>query len=200
MLIQVIEGKARDVEGLKARGDSWDAELKPGAVGYLGSTGGVTSDGTAVTVARFESPEAAAANSARPEQGAWFAQTAALYDGDVSFADFELEQMSGGGGSDEAGFVQILRGRTKDAARMRELGEELSKAMPSLRPDYLGGYTAIRDDGEFVSVNYFTSEQDARKGEAQEYPPEVQALFDEMFADSEGLRFIDLSDPWFSSP
>lgn len=202
MLIQVIEGKPRDVEALAARGADWDEKLKPGATGYLGSTGGVSQDGNVITVVRFESAEAAAANSARPEQGAWWAETAKLYDGDVSFGDYELQQTFGAGGSNDAGFVQIIRGRSNpsDMARMKELGDKVAEMMPSLRPDMIGGYVAARDDGENVSVNYFTSEAEARKGESQEFPPEVQALMGEMFERMGDVRFIDLSEPWFSSP
>ena len=56
-------------------------------MGWLGTTSGVTDDGTFVALARFESPEAAQQNSDRPEQGAWWEQTAALFSGEPEFHD-----------------------------------------------------------------------------------------------------------------
>jgi len=59
MFIQVIEGKTNDAEALHRRIEVWERDLKPGAIGYLGSTGGCTSTGDCILVARFESREAA---------------------------------------------------------------------------------------------------------------------------------------------
>ena len=78
MFVQIIEGKARDAEGLKRQGDRWAEEVGPGAVGFLGVTSGVTADGRAITIARFESEEAAKANAARPEQSAWWSEMTPL--------------------------------------------------------------------------------------------------------------------------
>ena len=51
--------------------EAWRDELGEGAVGWLGGTYGFTDDDDFFGVVRFESREAAMANSARPEQGAW---------------------------------------------------------------------------------------------------------------------------------
>ena len=75
MFVQVITGTTSDAAGLRRQMDRWDQELRPGAAGYLGSTGGVTDDGRVFMAARFESEEAAQRNSAREEQGAWWAET-----------------------------------------------------------------------------------------------------------------------------
>lgn len=63
MFVQVIEGRVRDLEGLRRQFDTWMSELAPGADGYLGSTAGVAPDGTFVAVARFESQEAVGGGS-----------------------------------------------------------------------------------------------------------------------------------------
>jgi hypothetical protein len=75
MFIQVITGKTSDRDGLRRQFDRWQQELQGGATGYLGSTGGVTDDGGVFMAARFESEEAARRNSAREEQGTWWAET-----------------------------------------------------------------------------------------------------------------------------
>ena len=52
MFVQVIRGRAKDTDKLRAAGENWQKELRPGATGYLGSTHGVAEDGTAVTIVR----------------------------------------------------------------------------------------------------------------------------------------------------
>jgi hypothetical protein len=71
MFVQVISGRTSQPQAIVDAFDRWKTDLSAGATGWLGSTGGVTEDGRFIAVARFESEEAAMANSARPEQGAW---------------------------------------------------------------------------------------------------------------------------------
>jgi hypothetical protein len=87
VFVQVIQGRVGDARQLRAMMDRWVRELSAGAVGWLGSTAGVTSDGSGIALARFESADAAQRNSERPEQGQWWAQTAKVFDGDVTFRD-----------------------------------------------------------------------------------------------------------------
>ena len=72
MFVQVIQGKVSDAAQVRAHLDKWVAEVAPGAIGWLGSTGGVTEDGNLIALVRFESEEAAQQNSDRPEQGEWW--------------------------------------------------------------------------------------------------------------------------------
>jgi len=68
MFVQVIRGQATDPQELRGALDTWSEQLAPGAMGWLGSTAGVTDDGQFVGIARFESEDAARRNSDRPEQ------------------------------------------------------------------------------------------------------------------------------------
>lgn len=52
MFVQVIQGRATDPQGLRSRWEAWDRELKPGSVGFLGSTAGIAEDGTFIMAAR----------------------------------------------------------------------------------------------------------------------------------------------------
>ena len=79
MFVQVIQGHVPDAAQVRAQLDKWVEQVAPGAVGWLGSTSGVTDDGTLIALARFESDEAARQNSDRPEQTAWWEQTATLF-------------------------------------------------------------------------------------------------------------------------
>jgi hypothetical protein len=69
MFIQIIQGTCRRQDEARALMDQWLADLAPGADGWLGGTYGFTDQGELLAVVRFESREAAVANSERPEQG-----------------------------------------------------------------------------------------------------------------------------------
>ena len=200
MFVQVIQGRVGDAGQLRARMEQWVRDLSGGAIGWLGSTAGVTADGTGIAVARFDSADAARRNSERPEQGQWWAQTATVFDGDVTFHDCSEVHLFGRGGSDDAGFVQVMQGRYTDPARAVELLQRLEQPLRELRPDVIGGELCLHGDGGFTQAVYFTSEAEARAGENTQPPPEVQAWLDEEAAMTTDLVFYDLTDPWLHSP
>jgi hypothetical protein len=195
MFVQVMKGKVADADLLARQMDAWRADVKPKAIGFLGSTSGVTPDGTAIVVARFESQAAAQANSERPEQGAWWAATAPAFDGDVSFTDCPEVDLMFDGGSNNAGFVQILEGRAVDPAALRSAGEAMSDALHAMRPDILGGVVGWHGDRQFVQAVYFTSQDDARKGEASAQDNENSAQWAAMMDGP--MTFYDLNEPAF---
>ncbi len=194
MFVQIIEGKTRDPAGLTRQGERWQSEVGPGAVGFLGVTSGVTPDGRAITIARFASEEAARANSDRPEQSAWWSEMEKYYDGDVAFTESSDAQEFLGGGSDDAGFVQVMKSEGVDRARMARLDEQFEK-LSGLRPDLLGSFRVWTGPDRCVEVNYFTSEAEARAGESQEMPADAQAMMAEFQDVMARTEFLDLPDP-----
>ena len=200
MFIQVIHGKVGDADGLRDAVERWRDKVAPGASGWLGSTGGATADGTAIAVVRFESAQAARRNSERPEQQLWWNEASRCFDGDVAFHDCERVLTFLDGGSDSAGFVQIIQGRTSDVDRMRQLMEQSSDALRALRPDVIGGTVALHGDGGFTQTVYFTSEAAAREGERKERPPELKTLDQQVSALLGHATFYDLPRPWSHSP
>ncbi len=198
MFIQVITGKTSDREGLRRQADRWQQELRPGATGYLGTTGGVTDDGRFLLLARFESEEAARRNSARDEQGAWWAETEKYLD-DVTFQDSVNITTMRGGGSNAAGFVQVMRGHVTDPAKMAGIESrtaEFEAAMADARPDILGDVIVMHADGTYTDAVYFTSEAAAREGETKEMPAGVQKLFEDLMSAIAIDEYLDLKDPW----
>ncbi len=194
MFVQVIEGRTSDAEGLKRQGERWDDDVRAGAVGFLGVTAGVADDGRAITIARFESESAARANSERPEQASWWADTAKYYDGDISFNESSDVVEFLGGGSDEAGFVQVMKVAGVDRAFVERLHASFQE-LADLRPDLMGGLRVWTGPDRYVEAAYFTSEAEARAGESVELPEAVQATmadFQKILANTE---FIDLRDP-----
>ncbi len=196
MFVQVIRGQINDVAGMDAAMDTWMRDLSPGAVGWLGSTGGVTEDGRGIMVARFDSEESARQNSQRPEQGAWWAETSKVFSGEPTFRDSTVVDVDVVGNPDQAGFVQVIQGRGTDPDRARELMQDDSDAWAEHRPDILGSLAIQHEGGEYTVVLYFTSEEEAREGEKKEPPPELKAQMEEMDALSVGEpEFLDLKHP-----
>lgn len=201
MFAQVIQGRTSDADGLRAALDRWREELRPGSIGWLGSTMGITDDGTFVAVVRFESAAAAEENSRRPEQGQWWEQTSRLFDGEVSFRDSEDVTVDVQGDPDRAGFVQVMQGRVTDADRAKEVMARIpGDAMAAYRPDVLGSVLVISPDGAWTQVIYFTSEAEARAGERKEPPAEFRSVMEEMDELSVGeTTFLDLRQPLLES-
>ena len=137
MFVQVIQGHVSDAAQVRAQLDSWVQEVAPGAVGWLGSTSGVTDDGMLIALARFESGEAARQNSDRPEQTGWWEQTAALFTGEPVFHNSTSVDVDAPGDPSQAGFVQVMQGRSSDPDRARELMANDPTDWRGFRPDIL---------------------------------------------------------------
>ena len=197
MFVQMITARVVDAEGLGHQMDRWQRELRPGAEGFLGGTSGVTDDGRFIALARFESEESAQHNSQRPEQGAWWAETARTLE-DVTFQNGVKVVTTRGGGSDDAGFVQIMRGRVLDSAKLDELWSrigEFEAAIASHRPDVIGDVTVLYADGSYTDAVYFTSEDEARRNEGKAPSQELQAMFEEWTTAVTVDEYLDLTSP-----
>ena len=201
MYVQVFQGRTSDADAMKARLDEWERTLGPDAAGWLGSTAGVTDDGRAIALARFESEEAARANSDRPEQGEWWSTMESLYDGDPSFIDCRLVDSEVVGNPDDAGFVQVMQGHSSDVERARSLMDASSSDLNEARPDILGRLWASNEEGDWTMAIYFTSESAAREGEQKEMPADMQQVMEEIASLETGEpTYFDLRHPWLSAP
>jgi hypothetical protein len=197
MFVQVIEGKVSDKAGLRRQMERWETDLRPGAAGFLGSTGGVTDGGVGFAIARFESAAAAKANSERAEQGEWWSETEKCFGGPVSFTDSEDVEEFLGGGSNDAGFVQVMKSSGGPGrAVLKDLDQRFEKHASTWRPDLIGGVRVWTGENSTVEVNYFTSEAEARAAENKEPPAELAELFSQYADVIANTEFLDLSDPW----
>jgi len=193
MFVQIIRARTSDPDGVRRQGQRWQEELQPGAEGFVGSTAGVSADGEVVTIARFADEDAARRNSDRPEQGEWWAGMEKLLD-EPRFAESSDVELLHGGGSNDAGFVQVMEGTCSDPDRLRSTIADAERMLKEHRPDLIGVLTAFHD-GRFTQVNYFTSEAEARENEKKDPPPEateqMAAMGEIMSVDS----YIDLTEP-----
>jgi hypothetical protein len=198
MFVQVIEARTSDPEGIRRQLDKWMADLRPGATGYIGTTSGIAADGRTVALVRFESEDAARANSDRPEQGAWWADMEKLLD-DVHFTESNDVTTLLAGGSDDAGFVQIMKVAGVDRAKVEDADRQFESLAPKLRPDLIGGLRVWTGPDTMIEANYFTSEDAAREGEKTPPPAEFADGFAEFMAMMSKAEWIDLSDPFLHS-
>ncbi|MEY2435710.1 MAG: hypothetical protein QOF97_546 [Acidimicrobiaceae bacterium] len=194
MFVQVIQGKTSDAAAVTEQGDRWQRELRPGAIGYLGVTAGSTADGRTVAIVRFEDEASARANAARPEQTEWFQGMAKLYDGEPTFTESSDVTEWMGGGSNEAGFVQVMKSTGVDRAQVEKM-DAAFEPFAAQRPDLLGGLRIWTGPDSCFDVAYFTSEEAARKGEQAEMPDELKKLMSELAGGMGETEYFDLTDP-----
>src|SRR3954451_3790488 len=173
-------------------GERWMRELGPGATGWLGGTYGFTDDDMFVAVVRFDSRESAMANGSRPEQAAWWSEVEKCFDGSPEFHDCDDVMLMLDGGSDTAGFVQVIRGKVDDPSRLKAMMSN-TDMLHEARPEILGATLAIEPDGTFTETVAFTDEESARRGESQELPEEFRSEMEAMMLNA---QFLDLHHPW----
>lgn len=195
MFIQIIQGKCTRQDECRDMTERWQRELAPGAEGWLGGTYGFTDDDQFLAIVRFESRAAAATSSQRPEQGAWWSDMEKLFEGPVEFHDCEDVTLLMDGGSDDAGFVQVIRGKVDDADTLKTMMAD-TEQLHEMRPEILGGTLAIEADGTFVETVAFADEESARRGEQLEMPDDVRQAMESAMHD---VRYADLHHPWFAS-
>jgi hypothetical protein len=194
MFVQVIEGRTSNSAAFVEHGERWQREVRPGAIGYLGATAGVTADGRTIVIARFEDEASARANSARPEQTTWFEGTAKLYDGEPTFTESSDVVELLGGGSDDAGFVQVMKSTGVDRGQVERMDAAFER-FADQRPDLLGGLRVWTGADSCIDVAYFTTEAEARQGEQSPMPEELQELMGELEGGMGQTEYLDLTDP-----
>jgi hypothetical protein len=201
MFIQVIQGRATNPPGIRRDLGRWQRQLAADADGWLGSTTGITEDGWSVSVIRFASEEQARRNSDRPEQQAWW-RDASQHLAQVTLHDAPNVHTYGDGGSDQAGFVQVIQGHAGDIERMVSLGRDQEELEAGHAPHVLGTTVAEHADrsGDFTQTVYFTSEEDARRLDQQRSADADEPALKELRGLMTNLRSFDLRDPQLLTP
>jgi hypothetical protein len=196
MFVQVFQGKLNDPDLWASQVEKWRSEIRPKTTGFLGFTSGVTADDYAITVVRFDSQAKAQVDSNLAEQGAWFEETTRAFDGEIVFHDYPHVDILLAGGSDQAGFVQVMQGRAIDQQAMRDMQKEVEAELRLSRPDLIGAVIGSDDEGGFTQASYFTSEHEARINEkTMADSPLVQQFMSNIGPD---LTFYDLTRPEFA--
>lgn len=98
------------------------------------------------------------------------------------------------GPSADAGFVQVIAGRSRDPRRTDEIEAEVLPAIHASREEILGS-VRIWAGERLVELAYFTSEAAARAGERQPLEPRHLVAFGEWQGLLHDLRHLDLARP-----
>lgn len=196
MFIQVITAPAEDAAGVRERWEAWIDECRPGAIGFRSGHGGVTPDGRAVLVAVFDDASSAAANAARSEQSAWWARTEPLFDGEPRFWESDDVTVTHGGPTATARFVQLMHARCDDRDAFLADEDAIGPAFLAHRPDVLGALRLWTPDGYVTAIDFFSSVEEARAGEAEEPPESLKEGFGRWMGHLTDTEWFDLPEAW----
>jgi hypothetical protein len=196
VFIQIMQARCTRQDEMRQVIDEASAGLAD-KTGWLGGTFGFTDDGRFVGVVRFESEEACRELTGSETAKAWLERARELCDEPVEVHESGDVTMVLEGGSDSAGFVQVMRGRIADQDRFRHLSsDEMMTMLHEMRPEVIGATLAVEPDGTFTETVAFTDESSARRGEQNDMPAEVAADLGAAMAD---VEYLDLHKPWFAS-
>lgn len=196
MFVQVIHATVSDEGGARKALERWERDLMGSAEGFLGTTAGFLDDGSLFALARFDSADAARRNSDRPEQGEWAAELTKSLDGEPSYIDVPDAELWLDGGSDDAGFVQVMIGHSPDVDRLLASSNEIDNTrLREGRPEIIGGVQGKFGADGYVFAVYFRSEEAARGGESQEPPEDVKAMLEERMRLMGDVQYYDLHEP-----
>lgn len=197
MFIQMVEGRCSRQDEMRTLVDDWCGAMAD-RPGWLGGTYGFTDDGRFVGVVRFESRDACQELSRRDDAPIWWAAADALFADTCRIHESEDVSMMLDGGSDSAGFVQVMYGKVGDADKLRHMmtDTQMTSMLHEARPEIIGSTLAIEPDGSFVETVAFTDEDSARKGEQLDMPAEVT---EDMASAMAEVEYLDLHHPWFAT-
>lgn len=197
MFLQMVQGRCSREDEMRSLVDDWCGSMAD-QPGWLGGTYGFTDDGRFLGIVRFDSSLACKEAASLPDAPLWWATAETLFDGACEIHESEDVSMMLDGGSDRAGFVQVMRGRVADNARFRHLmtDAEMTSMLHEARPEIIGATVAIEPDGTFTETVAFTDEAAARTGEQEQMPADVR---DDMARAMSDVEFLDLHHPWFAS-
>ena len=199
MFLRVIEGRVPDRTAMRAQHDAWAARIGATEPDWLGSTAGITEDDRFICLSRFRSVESFARLAARADAREWWARTERLFLGPVVTAEYFDVAVLRDGGTNDAGFVQVIGGRAADPGRLGALQKELLRTLPDGRPDIVGGLAAVDAAGRFGQAFSFSTEELARAAEHGEQLAEIEELEAELHWLAAGTTYYDLRHPWLAA-
>lgn len=196
MLVRVVLGQAPDPVALHRQWMRWERTVASDVEGYLGATAGVADNDAFIAIIRFAWADAVHRSISDPDTAPLWQDVLRLLRESV-IEDTERTDTWNRGGSDDAGFVQIRHGRSNSPERLRDrYVNQQPLRMGPYRPEVLGDMFAWHDNGRFTLSAYFSSEDDARRGENLH---EFESFFDDINTVMHDVTYIDLHHPWLSS-
>lgn len=198
MYIQMVQGACAQQDDMRMLVDDWCGAMAD-RPGWLGGTYGFTDDGQFMGVVRYASADACRERCADDDAGLWWACAETLFDGTPEIHQSEDVSIMLDGGRDDAGFVQVMRGRVRDVDKLRRMStdQQMTNMLHEARPEIIGATLLIEDDGSFTETISFTDEASARRGEQTDMPADMAADFEGAMEGE--ISYYDLHRPWFGS-
>ena len=189
--VLLARGTVADPDALRRSWDEWHDRVASDENAWLGSTGGISSAGQWLAAIRYSSEEAGRMATADADATPSFLSGATTLEvtGDVHLVE-------GNGSPDGGGLVQFMRAHVADRQRLGEVEGAVGNRFAAVRPDFLAGLRAWTGPGRLTVVDWFTSEADARAGEAGGVPTDLGALFGEWMSLLSDVEWYDVADPW----
>ena len=181
-----------DLDILRRRWDRWHQQAAATSAHWLGSTGGLAPGGDWLAAVRYSYEEAA--------RTAAQAATDLLPDATTIEVTGDVHLVEGNGSPADGTFVQFMRARVPERHRLEAVEESVGDRFAAHRTDFLAGLRAWTGPDRLTVVDWFTSEADARAGEAIDIPADLGALFGEWMSLLHDVEWYDLRQPWQMSP
>ena len=196
IFVRLLRGEVADLERLRGTWESGYDRLGARAGGWLAATAGVTPAGQWLAAIRYASEEAARRNEERPEYAQGWRDLQAALGGPAQLDGSADVHAVSGNGSGPPGFVQMMRARVRDRQRLEEVEASMGDQFASLRPDFIGGLRIWHGADRVTVVDSFTSEAEARAGEAKEMPEDLKVKFGAWMGLLDDVEWYDLAEPW----
>ncbi len=192
--VLLARAPAGDPDILRRRWDTWHQQAAASSAHWLGSTGGLAPGGDWLAAVRYSSEEAArtAAQAA--------ADPDLLPDATTIEVTSDVHLVEGNGSPADGTFVQFMRARVHERHRLEAVEDSVGDRFAAHRPDFLAGLRAWTGPDRLTVVDWFTSEADARAGEAIDIPADLGTLFSEWMSLLHDVEWYDLRQPWQMSP
>lgn len=113
-----------------------------------------------------------------------------------SFDSTDVEVVGAGCPAEGAAFVQIMQARVADRAGWADADKVAVPLYTAARPDFLGSLRIWGPGGRLTVIDSFTTEAEARAGEAAPTTVEQKAAYDAWFGYLSGIEWHDLREPW----
>jgi hypothetical protein len=113
-----------------------------------------------------------------------------------SFDSADVEVLGAGCPAEGATFVQVMEARVADRAGWSDADKVAVPLYAAARPDWLGSLRIWRPGGRLTVLDSFTSEAEARAGEAAVPTVEEKAAYDAWFGFMTDVEWHDLQEPW----
>ena len=148
MFIQMVQGRCSRHDGMRDLVEDWCAMMAD-RPGWLGGTYGFTDDDRFLGIVRFDSAGACKEAASTSQAAILWAGAEDLFDGRPEIHESEDISMMLQGGSDSAGFVQVMKGRVADADRFRHFmtDTEMTSMLHEARPEIIGATLAMEPNG-----------------------------------------------------